>query len=196
MIAADLDLTQTPGWFHHGAKILELVDQHKPKVCVELGTWQGASAIPVARSIRRWYGTLTCVDTWAGDVHAPNAMRPSAPWMLVNCARHIMEAGVGATVRLIPCTTVEAAASWTQPIDYLYVDAAHDYESVRADLRAWVPHVRPGGLILGDDYGHRLFPGVQAAWDEYEQTSRQRLTRYQSTPPDPDDIHLVYQIHQ
>jgi hypothetical protein len=57
---------------------------------------------------------------------------------------------------------------------------------------AWVPHVRPGGLILGDDYGHRLFPGVRLAWDEYEAFSGCAFTRYQSTPADPDGIQLVY----
>ena len=198
MLAAELDTTQTPGWFHHGTKILELVDQYRPKVCVELGTWMGASAIPVARSIRRWGGTLTCVDTWAGDVRPDGAHRdaiPSPPWMLVGYARNLQQSGVSGNVRLIPATTQDAAQWWTEPIDYLYIDAAHDYESVRADLRAWVPHVRPGGLILGDDYGSRLFPGVQAAWDEYALTHGWTLTRYQSTPPDPDNIHLVYLIH-
>lgn len=192
MITAELDPTTTPGWFHHGAKILELVEQHRPKVCVELGTWLGASAIPVARSIRRWGGTVTCVDTWAGDVHPPTATRPSAPWMLLSCARNILDAGVGANVRLIPATTVEAAAAWTVPIDYLYIDADHSYFGVRADLHEWVQHVTPGGLILGDDYGSALFPGVRRAWDDFAELRGLTLTRYQSDPPDPDGIQLIY----
>lgn len=186
------DPTKTPGWFHHGAKILELVEQHKPKVCVELGTWQGASAIPVALAIRRWGGMLTCVDTWAGDVHPTSDTSAAAPWMLVSCARYITAAGVGANVRLIAATTLEAAAVWTEPIDYLYIDAGHSYDAARADLAAWVPHVRPGGLILGDDYGHRLFPGVKRAWDAFEHAHDLVFTRYQSTPPDPDGIELIY----
>lgn len=181
-----------PGWFNHGAKILELVEQHRPKVCVELGTWQGASAIPVARAIRRWGGTVTCVDTWAGDVHQPASVRPSAPWMLVSCARNMFEAGVGAHVRLIPCSTGEAAAAFDQPIDWLYIDADHSYDGARADLAAWAPLVTPGGLILGDDYGHRLFPGVRQAWDDFEQEHGLTLMRYQSDPPDPDGIQLIY----
>jgi predicted O-methyltransferase YrrM len=193
MLTTELDPTTTPGWFHHGAKLLELADQHRPMVCVELGTWLGASAIPIARMIRRWGGTLTCVDTWAGDVHpSEEVQRPSAPWMLVSCARSLMEAGVGASVRLIPSTTREAAQRWTSGIDWLYIDADHRYEAVAADLAAWVPHVRPGGLILGDDYENPVFPGVKQAWDEFEQARDLTFTRYQSTPPDPDGIQLVY----
>jgi predicted O-methyltransferase YrrM len=192
VIAAELDVTRTPGWFHHGDKILELVEQHQPIVCVELGTWLGASAIPVARSISRWFGTLTCVDTWAGDVHTPDPSRPSAPWMLVSCARNLMDAGVGANVRLVPATTQKAVHAWAAPIDYLYIDADHSYESVLLDLQEWVPYVRSGGLILGDDYGNAVFPGVKQAWDEFERERGLTLTRYQSTPPDPDGIQLIY----
>jgi predicted O-methyltransferase YrrM len=178
----------TQGWFHHGDQILALVEQHRPAVCVELGTWLGASAIPVARSIRRWRGTLTCVDTWAGDVSESAA----SPWMLISCARNLTQAGVSGTVRLVPARTRDAADWWTEPIDYLYVDADHSYESVAADLAAWVPHVKPGGLILGDDYGSRLYPGVKTAWDEFERAHGLTLTRYQSNPPDQDGIQLIY----
>jgi predicted O-methyltransferase YrrM len=192
VILAPVVDARTPGWFHHGAQILALVDQHRPRVCVELGTWLGASAIPVARLIRRWGGTLTCVDTWAGDVHEPSQPAATPPWMLLSCARNMIEAGVGATVRLIPATTREVAQSWTDPIDYLYIDADHAYESVAADLRAWAPFVKPGGLILGDDYGNDLYPGVKTAWDEFEQTHGLNLTRFQSSPPAPHGVQLIF----
>ena len=185
--AAALD-PRTPGWFHHGAKILELVEQHRPNVCVELGTWLGASAIPVAMSIARWRGVLTCVDTWSEDIYQAGT---PAPWLLVSCARNLVAAGV-TNVRLMPTTTRDAAASWTQPIDYLYIDADHHYEAVRADLEAWIPHVKPGGLVLGDDYGNRSFPGVQRAWDDFVSTHGFHFTRYQSTPPHPDGVQLIY----
>jgi predicted O-methyltransferase YrrM len=180
----------TQGWFHHGQKILELVEQHRPVVCVELGTWMGASAIPVARAIRRWGGTLTCIDTWSGTVDGQAIYR--APWMLASCGRNLIEAGVSANVRLIPSTTMDAAGFWNQPIDYLYVDADHSYDSVMADLLAWVPHVKPGGLILGDDYGSDMYPGVRMAWDAFECMYGLRLSRYQSNPPDRHGIQLIY----
>lgn len=196
--AAVLDPTRTPGWFHHGDKILELVEQHQPKVCVELGTFQGASAIPVARAIARWCGVLTCIDTWSEDVFQAG---PTSPWALVTCARNVSAAGLS-NVRYMPSTTVEAAELWREPIDYLYVDADHSHDAVLADLMAWLPHVKKGGLILGDDYGNKSFPGVKMAWDLFESKynfweSRKRghtltLTRYQSSPPHPDGVQLIY----
>lgn len=180
----------TQGWFNHGHKILELVNQHQPTVCVELGTWQGASAIPVARAIGRWRGMLTCVDTWGGAVDGdPTNLQP---WMLLSCVRNMKQAGVSGNIRLIPSTTTEAARWWTEPLDYLYIDADHSYEGVLADLWAWLPHVKPGGLILGDDYGSDLYPGVQQAWDDVERERGLSLTRYQSTPPDRHGIQLIY----
>jgi predicted O-methyltransferase YrrM len=189
-----LELDPEPvGWFHHGAKILELVQAHRPKVCVELGTWMGASAIPVARAIQAWGGTLTCIDTWFGMLeHAPVVAKHAPPWMLVSCARNMIDAGVSANIRLIPATTQDAARYWREPIDYLYIDADHRYESVRADLELWTRCVKSGGVILGDDYGAPGFPGVTQAWDEFEEMFGLSFTRYQSDPPDPDGIHLIY----
>ena len=181
-----------PGWFHHGAKILELLEMHKPKVCVELGTFLGASAIPVARSVKRWGGTLTCVDTWQGDHGAAS----TAPWLLVACVRNLIEAGLGPHIRLIPARSFDAALAWQGPIDYLYIDADHTYEGCAADLWSWFPYVRKGGLIVGDDYDAPLFPGVRRAWDEMETLGGLPLTRYQSTPPHPDGLQLVYGIKE
>jgi predicted O-methyltransferase YrrM len=187
--------TKIPGWFHHGDKILDLLQQHRPKVCVELGSWQGASAVPVARMIQRWGGTLTCVDTWSGqlDEHG-GSLAGKSPVMILSCARALVEAGVSANVRLIPATTLEAAKVWDQPIDFLYIDADHSYDGVLADLDAWVPHVRSGGLVIGDDYGNAIYPGVAEAWNRFEIESGIRLTQFQSDPPAAQGTQLIYGI--
>lgn len=184
-----------PGWFHHGSKILELIEQHRPKVCVELGTWQGASAVPVARMIARWGGTLTCVDTWSGQLNEDGGTLPDkAPVMLLSCARAMVDAGVSASVRLIPAMTADAAKVWSEPIDFLYIDADHSYDGVMADLEAWVPHVRSGGLIVGDDYGNAIYPGVARAWDGFELMHGLRFTRFQSDPPAAQGVQLIYGV--
>jgi predicted O-methyltransferase YrrM len=193
MGATLVESPRIPGWFHHGSKILALIDQHRPKTCVELGTWQGASAVPVARSIARWGGILACVDTWSGQLNEDGGSLPDkAPVMLLSCARRIVEAGISANVRLIPAMTLDAARVWSEPIDFLYIDADHSYDGVTADLEAWVPHVKPGGLIVGDDYGNAIYPGVQRAWDEFEARSGIAFTRFQSDPPAAEGVQLIY----
>lgn len=36
--------------------------------------------------------------------------------------------------------------------DFVYIDADHSEASVTADLAAWAPLVRPGGILAGHDY--------------------------------------------
>jgi hypothetical protein len=53
-------------------------------------------------------------------------------------------------------------------LDFVYIDAAHDRESVSRDLAAWFPKVRPGGIIAGHDYiPDRGNCGVKTAVDDF-----------------------------
>lgn len=59
-------------------------------------------------------------------------------------------------VCMITRTAGEFAAAWPgevgRPIDLLFVDGDHSFEGVFGDLAAWLPLVRPGGLLLFHDY--------------------------------------------
>ena len=37
-------------------------------------------------------------------------------------------------------------------LDFVFIDADHKYESVRADILAWMPKVKKGGILAGHDY--------------------------------------------
>lgn len=49
--------------------------------------------------------------------------------------------------------------------DFVFIDAAHSYKAVKADIAAWRPKVRDGGWLGGHDY-HEAHPGVIRAVDE------------------------------
>lgn len=51
-------------------------------------------------------------------------------------------------------------------LDFVFVDADHGYEAVKADIAAWRPKVRLGGFLTGHDYHEERFPGVVQAVDE------------------------------
>jgi hypothetical protein len=50
--------------------------------------------------------------------------------------------------------------------DIVYIDGSHEYEHVKADIKAWLPKVRKGGYICGDDYSTG-WQGVVKAVDEH-----------------------------
>ena len=37
-------------------------------------------------------------------------------------------------------------------VDFVFVDGDHSYESVLKDIKAWLPKVRPGGILAGHDF--------------------------------------------
>ena len=39
-----------------------------------------------------------------------------------------------------------------ESIDFVYLDGDHKYEPVLADIEAWWPKIRPGGILSGHDY--------------------------------------------
>lgn len=54
-----------------------------------------------------------------------------------------------------------------ESLDFVFIDALHDLDSVRLDLRAWFPKVRSGGLFTGHDYNTKKWPGVVQAVNEF-----------------------------
>jgi len=58
-----------------------------------------------------------------------------------------------------------------QSLDFVYLDADHSYEGVKADIDAWYPKVKPGGVFCGDDFLDGNIPagifGVRSAVIEF-----------------------------
>lgn len=72
----------------------------------------------------------------------------------------------------LPLDSVNAAALMRLrgvTADVIHLDAGHEEASVAADLRAWWPVLRPGGLFIADDYDSLggKFPGVTRAVDAF-----------------------------
>ena len=49
--------------------------------------------------------------------------------------------------------SIAAAKSYRNAeLDFVFLDADHSYEGVTADIDAWLPKIRPGGILAGHDY--------------------------------------------
>ena len=72
----------------------------------------------------------------------------------------------GATV--VKAFSVEAARHIPDgSLDFVYIDGNHMYDQVWADLTAWVPKVRSGGIVAGHDYGRSSVGHVAEAVDDW-----------------------------
>ena len=70
-------------------------------------------------------------------------------------------------VQFIKRSSLGAAPTFSDSsLDWVFIDADHHYSSVKADIWAWIPKVRPGGALLGHDYRSPRWPGVKQAVDE------------------------------
>lgn len=66
--------------------------------------------------------------------------------------RNLARAGLADLADVVVRESTEAAQSWTEPIELLWIDADHRYAGCLADIVAWRRHVLPGGLIALHDY--------------------------------------------
>lgn len=94
----------------------------------------------------------------------------------------------GARSEVWRMTGTEAAARIPAgSLDFVYLDARHDYASVRSDVAEWFPKVKAGGLLAGHDYVDGEFDqgsfGVKRAVDEFFDHRAERVRTTLADPP-------------
>ena len=119
---------------------------------VEVGSYQGQSAILMARLIQRSGKPLrfTCVDHFGGSDEHTSRQRAD---LRAKFDANLEKYGVAHTIQVLPMASVEAAATFAdESLDFVFLDASHDEENVRQDIEAWLPKVKPGGILAGHDF--------------------------------------------
>ena len=141
------------------------------KIIVEVGTEQGKFAAEICRNNPT--AKLYCVDPYmAYDRYEQHQTQEKLERFYADAQERLK----GRNVTFLRCTSLAAAADCTLPIDAVFIDANHAYEYVKADIEAWAPKVRKGGMVCGHDYkleGQERKPlpfGVIQAVNEYVAT--------------------------
>lgn len=133
----------------------------------EIGVWEGRFSEQFCLSNPSL--ELTCVDPWRS---LPDYVEGK------NRPHRMAEAYAAAKKRLgkfnctfLRMTSLEAAQQIPNgSLDFIYIDGNHLFDHVIADLNAWVPKVRSGGVVAGHDYAERSntpFIQVKKAVDHY-----------------------------
>ena len=169
------------GWGSSHPYLTDGFATRRPGVVIEIGVWKGASSIFMATEMKRLGidGVVLCVDTWLGSsehwTHLPYfdqlCFDHGYPSLHRKFMGNVVAHQLQDTILPIPLDSLNAAAVMAArgiAADMIHLDGAHDYRSVLSDLQAWWPRLKPGGLLVGDDYyATDHWPEVKQAFDEF-----------------------------
>lgn len=163
------------GWFNWRSAQEEAVNWFPDgSRFVEVGTYLGRSLCSLAEVVERSGKSVTLigVDTCRGsgpegwrrkDYHA-QAVECGAGTFAGALHKNLLDCGFGEKVQLVISDSVSAARLFAdESLDWVHLDARHDYASVKADIEAWLPKIRKGGWLSGDDYDEQKWPEVVKA---------------------------------
>ena len=169
---ADSDFSSVPGFFNYWPLYRQLAGIIPDGgVFVEVGSWLGRSLIFMAQELKRRNKRvkLYAVDHFRGE---SNQKEHEATVKL--CGGNIRRAfdsnvercSVADMIDVIDGDSAESAKLLADgSVDACFIDAAHDYESVKRDILAWRPKIKPNGILSGHDAD---YPDVQKAVLELE----------------------------
>lgn len=151
------------------ALLEKLVKQRGWTKGAELGVWQGRTYKHLLTNCHEL--TLIGVDLYAEQPNnnGPETWTPGENGHLWEHERYHSDitqfrSKVGERAQFIRATTLEAAEHVEdESLDFVFIDADHSYEAVKADIEAWEKKVKPGGCVLGHDIN---WPDVQRAVGE------------------------------
>ena len=163
------------GWFNWRSAQEEAVGRFADgSRFVEVGTYLGRSLCSlgevVASSGKRI--TLIGVDTcrgsgpegWRGKDYHAAAVQHGGGTFAGALHKNVLDCGFADQIQLIISDSVGAAHLFADAsLDWVHLDARHDYASLKADIEAWLPKIKSGGWLSGDDYNEEKWPEVVKA---------------------------------
>jgi cephalosporin hydroxylase len=162
------------GWYQNAEPMKKLIQAYQPKIVVEIGSWLGQSTRHIASLLPR-DGKVYAVDHWLGSVeHQPgnSAWHPSLPQLYEQFLSNVIHTRLTHKIIPVRMTSLDAAKQLEVTPDLVYIDGAHDYESVYNDLSAWYPFVQGHGILCGDDW---LWDTTRAAVEQFAKDNQLRI---------------------
>ncbi len=127
-------------------------------VGVEVGVFKGKMAYQMLKHVPSL--TMFLVDRWEpyskkeqdGDLSATMAHYDAEYWRGCRDKVEKMAAKFGERAQIIISDSAAAARKFADgSLDYVFLDAGHSYDAVKADIEAWLPKIKKRGLLCGHD---------------------------------------------
>lgn len=168
------------GWGSSDSSVFEeIIVRLKPKLIVEVGSWKGRSAVNIANTCLKYYGDfeIVCIDTWLGSVEhwleidknlGKREFVNGRPTIYNKFLSNIVQSQLQEYITPFPIDSVNGAYTLSElkiyP-DLIYIDAGHEYFSVKNDFYVFSLILKSGGYLLGDDFFHQ--PVKSAAYETF-----------------------------
>jgi predicted O-methyltransferase YrrM len=133
---------------------------------IEGGSWMGASTCFIAGGLKGAAAKIFAVDNFQGL----STCGEDAAWY----NRHFQQLGGHSTLEIFKqnfaalgftslsepvvsdsLAAAQRLAAKRGSIDFIFIDGDHSYEACKADIAAWAPFVKRGGVIAFHDFGSR-----------------------------------------
>lgn len=126
-----------------------VVEQAPPNArFVEIGCWKGQSVAYLGVEVHNSGKNIKvdCVDVWTEE---------SCGSQLGVYEKFIENTKpVSHIINVVRQLSVEASKLYEDDsLDFVFIDGDHKYDAVVADIEAWLPKIKAGGIIAGHDYG-------------------------------------------
>jgi predicted O-methyltransferase YrrM len=151
------------GWFnHHAAYDYLLANMPKDGTFVELGAWLGKSSAYLCDTATSQ--EIIIIDTWKGSLNELTTTHKLATE--IDIYKVFVQNMGSRKYKAIKATSKAISKKFAnESLDVVFIDLTHTYEAVKEDIKLWLPKVKKGGYIAGDDY-HEHWQGVIQAVDE------------------------------
>jgi predicted O-methyltransferase YrrM len=155
------------GSFPERGYLFQLASDLPPNAqVVEVGSWMGASTCFIAGGLKGDRAKIFAVDNFQGL----STCGEDAAWY----NRHFKRLGGNSTLDIFRANfaalgfssrsepvvsdslaAAQVLAAKRGTIDFVFIDGDHSYAACKADIEAWLPFVKPAGVIAFHDFGSR-----------------------------------------
>lgn len=141
------------GWFSYEDIYRAVVERGEDgDLFVEVGSFKGRSssfmAVEILNSGKKI--KFDCIDTWRGAAEHQNIEEVMNDTLYDVFTENMKP--VQGHYNAIRMPSVEAAALYEdESIDFIMIDGDHTFEAVCADIAAFLPKMKKGGIMTGDD---------------------------------------------
>ena len=175
LFRAQKNWSDIEGWFSWRSAQEEAVN-HFPDGSrfVEVGTYLGRSLCSLAEVVAQSGKRISVIgvdncqgngpEGWRGKDYHGAAVQKGGGTFAGALHKNLLDCGFSDKIVLIISDSVNASTLFSDAsFEWVHLDARHDYASVKADIKAWLPKVKPGGWLSGDDYNAEKWPDVVRA---------------------------------